>query len=148
MSDQPLTPPTPEERAAGVYRDNAFRDLSNAMNRIAGPMLGTSVGQFLVPGKPGEPPSAQTVMLHYAPNQLSDIVRQMQHAQKQMEIAVNVAIDQLTRRGHLNMVEFLRECGAVALRTESIMRRALLAQGTKDANTPPGLEPGGILRRN
>jgi hypothetical protein len=134
---------TSAEDRARVARDNAFRDLAAVMNQMLGPVVAICKVDM---------PQGGHVVVPTSPGQMSELIAQMYHTLKQLEISVNTALDMLmetrppsesptvTISLHLNREEFWLRAAAAAERNTTVLRRAVLSQGAAQ-------QPGILVRQ-
>ena len=124
--DQP-TPPeegskTQREKLT-VARDNAYRDLQQAMVQAIGPSLSIAHVDMTPGGK---------IMLHANPGNLSQALGQLILQVKQLEVAVNTLVDLIfAPDAPQTAEEFLKRQAACAETMTSMIRRSLLSQGAQ-----------------
>lgn len=117
-------------KKAGVTRDNAYRDLALTLHKVMRPILALTKGELFGPGKvPGGPPERLEVMFPYAPAQMHDLIRNLQVANKQLEIGLICLIDHLVKTERLDLVTYLEDCAKKAEEIQSLLNRGLLSQG-------------------
>lgn len=139
---------TAEEKAA-TRRATAFQELDKVAGKMLAEMVATIQADFCVPLPPSEGGGwkAAGVMLHLAPNQLSELVAANALKVKQLEILVNVLLNLLLElrageplpEGVTALQQFLDRCTEDAEANFKMLNRALLSQGQVR-------EHGGIIR--
>lgn len=127
---------TGAEEKAQVRRDNAFRELAITVNKIQAPMLNTGIMELLSRTPTGDLPVK--VVVHIQPASVSEMVGQLMHKEKQLEIALNVLTTMILEKNLVNLEEFMNRCAQDAENTSKLMMRGLLSQ------TPAA---GSIIRR-
>lgn len=137
MVDQPSSdaakPEAPKEteveRRARVKRDNAFMDLVKLMQQNMGPafVLAALETQLynenqLVRGK---------IIVHADPGQVTQAIEALTIQMRQMEIGFNTLLNLYLEQNPTLRERFYEISAASAERTEQVMRRQILSQGTQ-----------------
>lgn len=120
---------TEPERKARVTRDNAFMDLVKLMEKNMAPafvLAGVETQLYsentLVRGK---------IILHADPGQISHALAALTIQVRQMEIGFNALLNLYLEKHPEERERFYQICAASAERTEQVMRRQILSQGSQ-----------------
>jgi hypothetical protein len=128
---------SPSEERAQVRRDNAFRDLAAIVNKIQAPMLAVVETQLMMNQLPH--PVPVKVLLPSAPIDMAQMLAQLWHKTKQLEICINVINSMILEKELINIEEYHNRCAKEAEETARVMTRGLLSQGQGG---------GGIIQRS
>ena len=120
---------TEAERRARVKRDNAFMDLVKLMQQNMAPafvLAGVEAqlynGDQTVRGK---------LIVHADPGQVTQALEALIIQVKQIEIGFNTLLNLYLQQNPELREKFYEICGASAEKTEQVMRRQILSQGTQ-----------------